>query len=218
MLPVRVTSALETDGFASVEGIEAADLLSFANGLGQPQADTNDPAIVRDLHPVAASRAAPNTLSGRHGTGTFPFHTETAYWRHPARYVLLYCVNPGAGGRPTVVKDVLAPLSVRDLKALSSELWVVGKRRRPFLTCLVEAVGSRVRLRFDADCMRPVDQGAVGRALMAEALDDATPVAVEWHSGDLLILDNFRVVHGRGSSLVPDEDRHLQRVLVAAQS
>jgi alpha-ketoglutarate-dependent taurine dioxygenase len=33
-----------------------------------------------------------------------------------------------------------------------------------------------------------------------------------------LIIDNHRVIHGRGESSVPDPDRHLQRVLVATDA
>ena len=211
------TGALKEDGFALVAGVAPSDLLPIAQNLGHPAPDTNDPAVVRDLHPQAASSAAPNTLSGRHGTGAFPFHTETAYWQRPARYVLLYCVNPGAGKRPTLVADVLGKLSPSNIQTLSSELWVVGRRRHPFLASLIENATSGLRLRFDTECMRPVDRSALGPTIMARLLERRAPAIVEWKAGDLLILDNFRVVHGRGASAKPDGDRHLRRVLVAEE-
>jgi len=53
------------------------------------------------------------------------------------------------------------------------------------------------------------------RALVEGFLRSSEKIAMDWHAGILLILDNARFLHGRGHSLRDDADRVLKRVIVA---
>ena len=59
-----------------------------------------------------------------------------------------------------------------------------------------------------------------GRAALAEEqlirdfIDTSPPVTIQWARGQLLVIDNHRMLHGRGGSNDDDRDRWLKRVLV----
>src|SRR5690242_15684363 len=74
-------------------------------GGGTPVGETRSPEVLRTIRPQPVCAAPANTLSSRYGMGTFPFHTDTVYWRTPARFIPFHCVNTGSGGRPTLLLD-----------------------------------------------------------------------------------------------------------------
>jgi L-asparagine oxygenase len=215
--PREAADAIEAHGFAVLPAVEPAEVLSLAYGLGVPTADSRSAELVKDLRPVELGSAANNTLSARFGTGAFPLHTETAYWRDPVRYLMLYCVEPGHAARATVLADPVVAISDEDAKLLRSALWTVRRIRRPFLTTVIDSAPSgRARFRFDAECMAPADQMASRSAeTLSRLIATQTRVSMDWKQGDVLVLDNHRLLHGRAASDRPDPDRHLQRVLVS---
>ena len=63
--------------------------------------------------------------------------------------------------------------------------------------------------------MVPVTVGArMIRDAIREAISSSRVTTVTWCAGDLLIVDNLRLLHGRGEAARADEDRVLARVLI----
>lgn len=209
----NLARALSRDGLALLRGHDVGDdaLLGIARGLGEPRPDAPYRPLVRALRPSEARYARPNTLSARHGLGAFPLHTEAAYWKTPPRYLILACVHPGAGARPTLLVDMRAVIGLRPTltDGLRRARWLVDARPRFFANALAGA------FRFDAACMRPCDGHAETVAdELRETLDAVAPLAMDWRPGDVLAIDNWRFVHGRGASRERDPRRVLKRVLV----
>ena len=102
---IALKTALGRDGYWVTHDVNPDALLDLACQLGSPQPDPRDHLLVKDIHPQPKERANPNTLSSRYGLGAFPFHTEAAYLSAPPRFLLLYCVHPGDGARPTLLLD-----------------------------------------------------------------------------------------------------------------
>ena len=50
--------------------------------------------------------------------------------------------------------------------------------------------------------------------MLKEVLESVTPARICWQKGRLLLLDNWRVLHGRDSTEVPDAARTLGRTLI----
>src|SRR5262245_17548310 len=98
-------SQLETNGFVIARGVPEVDLLDIVRPLGKVRVDPRSPTPVRDIRPQPPNSAKANTLSSRYGTDAFPFHTDTAHWDQPARYLALFCVDPGEGQRETLLQD-----------------------------------------------------------------------------------------------------------------
>src|SRR6202000_1586974 len=99
-----------------------------------------------------------NTLSSRHGTGAFPFHTDGAHWREPPRFLILHCDDDGEATRPTLLCPVSLS-SAAGYSAFERDPWVVDTGKRCFLVTLAVRRGSPIQLRYDAACMRPTSPG-----------------------------------------------------------
>jgi alpha-ketoglutarate-dependent taurine dioxygenase len=206
---------LALDGFAIQDDIDRESLLGLANHFGTPVPDWRVPDLIRDLRPVGTLSAPRHSLAGRYGLGPFPFHTETAYWRRPARFLMLYCVNPGSGDRGTFLCDSREAFLPEELGRMTKDLWVVSRIRKPFLATTAENTIAGTLFRYDAECMRPAHpRPSDMQEKISSRLADARHVPVEWTQRRLLVVDNHRMLHGRGPSLSADVDRHLLRILV----
>jgi hypothetical protein len=73
-------------------------------------------------------------------------------------------------------------------------------------------------LRYDLACMRPASKRG---KLMAERLEaliaSSAPERLSWERGQLLVIDNYRMLHARGPAVVTDKDRVLIRILVGGK-
>jgi alpha-ketoglutarate-dependent taurine dioxygenase len=208
---------LQNYGFSLFPHVCQEDLEDIARRFGPIEVDRRNSKKIREIQPQSKLSANPNTLSSRHGTGSFPFHTDCAHWSQPPRYLLLYCVNPGFGNRPTLVLDTKEwNWSDHQKRALCNEVW---KRalKEPRLCTVAEKADFGLSIRFDEACMEPVTTGA--KKLLTnirKQIRRSSTISILWSPGDLLVLDNHRVLHSRGESNRPDPDRLLKRILVGA--
>ena len=215
----EIKAQLQSVGFYQGTGWTDHDALNLANSLGNPIGDFGDPRLVRRISPQTKAAAKENTLSKKHGIGAFPFHTETAYWLIPARYLLLRCVHPGTGRRPTFIVDSCQwELSASNRRSLTSEVFKVAGRKF-FLANLATPHGDRLAWRFDRDCMVPVTNGAdQAFRTMTIFLDGSQKIKINWIRGMLLLIDNHRCLHARGTARSTDKNRVLERILIGGDS
>jgi L-asparagine oxygenase len=208
-------SQLEHEGFLLLGGIGEADLTGIVQSLGPLRVDPRSPEPIRDIRPQDLKSAKQNTLSSRYGTGAFPFHTDTAHWDHPARYLGLYCVDPGEGRRATLLLDSRVWVLDDDEQDLACRaLWATGHVRPRFCTFAKKA-GDGLKIRYDMDCMKPMTKEAHGlKALVDARIQDCRSMRIEWEPQNLLIIDNRRMLHARASSTRPDAGRILKRMLI----
>lgn len=211
----NIRQDLNEKGYHCSHGFNEADLLTISGALGIPTADKRG-EIVKTLKPEKPSDPNRSTLSSKYGTGAFPFHTETAYWLSPARFVALYCVNPGSSRRPTHVIDSYEwNLSPNDDQTLCNEVWKVFTGINPFLCTIGKKTMSGLMIRFDMDCMKPalLSRGKASDIVFRE-IESQKVRSIDWQVGDLLVIDNYRMIHARGTSSTNDSDRHLKRILL----
>ena len=141
-LLTRLLSDVRQQGFHHSKCFPEERLLDLSRLLGSPRGDVRDPRIIRVLKPQVSDDAPSNTLSSRYGIGAFPFHTETAYWYRPARFLVLHCSNPGSGTRPTLLVDTRTwRLDDSERRLLANAAWKVSSKR-VFLFSVLE-VGCR---------------------------------------------------------------------------
>src|SRR5262249_9326729 len=120
-------SDIDEQGYFILDGVDSEFLLDLAQTLGQIRVENRSPEPIRDIRPQSIAEAKENPLSSRFGTGPFPFHTDVAYWEKPARFVVLYCHNPGGGSRPTHLQDSHSwELGTEARQFAMSEVWKVG--------------------------------------------------------------------------------------------
>lgn len=140
--------------------------------------------------------------------GPAPLHTDSQLFRgRPAHLQVLFCVREASAGGTSLVVDALE--RVRDLadRALEDSLFRV-RRSFPFVfgdfeASTIAAVGEDV---FFTHSPRPDPLGsAIERHL-------GRPTTIDLRSGDVLVVDNHRCVHGR--TAFADRTRELQRLLI----
>jgi alpha-ketoglutarate-dependent taurine dioxygenase len=210
---------LACQGYCVLNGVDVEALLPVARELGHPRPDPKDRVLVKDIRPQRVTEANANTLSSRYGMGSFPLHTEGAYLRKPPRFLLLYCVRPGSGGRTTALLDGVDIFS-RFSCPRRPGTWVAKAGRRPFLChVLWRNPLKNFGIRYDRECLFP--QGRAAQAeeqLISEFMSKSMIMTIAWAEKQLLIINNLRMLHGRGETHFDDRDRWLKRVLVAEEA
>ena len=203
-LKVRGWSLLRSLHFDGA--IAAANCLALAKQLGTP-ISTRGRGLVDVLVPKVHIEAMPRSLSAKTGTGPQPWHVDQSHCAVPAHYLVMCCLREGQRPAPTELLDREEFLLPPDAGDASSEPFLVRSGRRSFYATILE--GPKRFVRFDPGCML----GATKRAekLMRHLLDKATcpSYAHIWAAGDILIVDNWRLLHRR-----TDASESLNRTLL----
>ncbi len=219
---------LTGQGVHKPDRISERSLLGAAMRLGEPVgfAQEHGGDIVQDLYPLAASVG--RQLSTSSGV-ELAFHTETAFHPHKPRFLLLLCLRGDRAAATTLcsVDDILALLPAATVDILrqprfrcgvdesfgAGSAWVT--RPSPVIE---EAADGTPMLTFDGELTFGTDARAeTAIAEVNEAIGRAR-TAVTLEAGDLLIVDNYRAVHGRSpfTARFDGTDRWLQRTFVVS--
>ena len=206
-------------GWHLVEGnlCELADALSDEAGNRQASAPSirvvrsrSSDDAVKVLRPLSKEEAHPRSLSAQYGYEPFPFHTDGAHLQRPPDFMLLAAKQDDAGESPTHLKRLWEPPPPANDDDMRRGVFRVGAGRRSFYITCQSADG---RVRFDPGCMAPIDPRS--RRLAAAISTGEPDYSHRWtRSGEILIVDNTRVMHARGR--VGDFSRRaLYRILLS---
>lgn len=208
---------LQTHGWITQDHPQAVDLSAvleeIAHTLGTASFGRGGQVIER-LRPVPEAHAHPQSLSHKYGLGAFPLHNDTAHYSTPCRFIVMGCEKPGDISSPTVLLDthVLA-LDEDETHALHSVSFFIKNGRKSFYS----SIKSKYRpfFRFDPGCMHPVlvDGEKAMNALRAERHVENI-IEIEWVKNRILVIDNWRMLHGRGNYNQADPRRSLLRITV----
>jgi alpha-ketoglutarate-dependent taurine dioxygenase len=206
---------LDRDGFVLLHGdmpnLETIIAVSrFGDPLTLPGLDT-----IQRLRPLEAKQSTPNTYSGNYGLDDFPLHTDMAHWVLPPRYLLLRCIV-GSQGVATRILDGHNVIGKLGEGMLSRAL--VQPRRpldntRALLRLLDSRNGSKKLLRWDDLFITPATTSSAATcesfSLLTRSLE---PHEIFLRSpGDTLLVDNWRMLHGRSRAGPEDSARHIER-------
>lgn len=195
---------------ATIDG----DFLRACSRWGEPVPSHPRGSLIDVLQPVEQAAAVRNTLSSRYGIGAFPFHSDTAHWVLPCRYVCLACVEPGPSHRATALISLRPILgSTAWHQATSQGVFLVRNGKSSFYST-VSAAG-RPFVRYDPGCMEPLSPEAKQTfAYCSHLIETADPDLIQWNAGDMVVLDNWSTLHARDASPAPDDSRRLLRLLL----
>ena len=209
---------LHSRGWCEIASIDSKDLtgqlLEIGRCLGRPVALRNSIGIVQELIPSQTARFT-NSLSATYKDGEFPMHTDTAHWLTPCRYVVMGCSKEGERRRDTLLLDMAAiPMLEEDRLLLMSEPFRIINGRRSFYGTVLAP--DRPFIRYDPGCMFPTrDRGKAAMSLFATLRLSGPKESIRWREGKILVIDNWRVLHGRSSAQGYGSERIISRVLVA---
>jgi alpha-ketoglutarate-dependent taurine dioxygenase len=192
----------------------ATETLGLAKLLGEPISGRGG-LVVEALVPQTFENANANSLSKQHGIGKLPLHIDGAHRLHPPQFVVFACVRPGQSPVPTILARFHdLKLSYAERQRCESAVFVVRNGRRTFYSTILSH--SRPFIRFDEGCMLPVSPD--GRQALQEVSERAAEIkqnCFNWQFGDILVVDNWRVLHGRGvASSLASLDRCILRVAI----
>lgn len=188
-----------------------ADTAEIAMSLGEPLKLGHQ--MVHRL--VPQSQSTPNTYSGNFGLDTFPLHTDLAHWALPPRYLLLRCIR-GYPDVQTLIFDGMNLISEFGRELLQK---AVVRPRRPKqgemrLLRLLENGPDAEFFRWDSLYLKPASRiGELAFANLRNYLKSIEPLAISLIThGDTIVIDNWRMLHGRSRVSERFADRYLERV------
>lgn len=191
---------------------------ALAGDIGQPLKLTGG-LLTHELRPHRF--ASPNTYSGIYGLNAFPFHSDMAHWHLPPRYLLLRCAQ-GYSAVATMLID--GDLLVAAVGATCLERALLRPRRPckgklPLFSIYRQRPKRGVSLlRWDEKFIVPASPAGIeGVNEFRKAVSSAAPRSIFLaNPGDTLIVDNWRMLHGR--SAVPHDcsDRMVERVYLGS--
>lgn len=214
----HVRDCLARRGWARFAGVRSPeDLLSVARRLGEPLAAPSG-EMIKILSPVDKSETRRrHSLSAAHGRGPFPFHTDTAFWGMPSRFLVMHV--RGDTRRCTLLLDfehIWSELGTELRQAAQRSVWRTTRGRQIYCSMSIYARGVR-GWRYDPYVMKPANRSAevVERATQA-ALQHCPQqqVTITWKADLCLIIDNWRMLHARGTMPDGEGHRELLRVYV----
>lgn len=227
-LPVGDLPATPAEPTAQTDKSNATELrlLTLASVLGeavgyQPEHGGD---VVQNIVPVQASATSQTSTSS---AVNLMFHTEAAFHPHRPRYLLLYCLRGDPAARTTFasIHSALAYLDPAVVEVLFQprfrcavdESYLHGRTNvlsAPM--AVLTGTSADPTMVFDQDLMVGMDEEA------EEALEILGQTLARHHDGvvltpgDLLVIDNHLVVHGRSpfEARFDGTDRWLQRAFV----
>ena len=177
-------------------------------------------AEVQLLTPRQTEHATLNTYSGNFGTESFPLHTDMAHWFLPPKFFALRCVIGSRNVSTTLVdvNDLIQVVGRRDLTRALFRPRRPLKQNLPLLRLLTRHEDGSETFRWDSLFVVPAtnESQAISK-IVADHLASLKPMEV-WleNPGDTLILDNWRMLHGRSQVSKEDKLRQVERAYFGA--
>jgi len=217
---MSVRTEVEEHGYALLRSfIPAAPLEEVAGSLGEVER-VDGLRLVQELVPKVAETSTPNTYSGNFGYGEFPLHTDLAHWATPPRYLILRCLV----GDPEVSTRLIDSTSLIESIGVSSLARCITKPRRPLdgtihLLPLLHRRHSvpRPAVRWDSLYLRPANffSASVFDGVQKWLAASSPSEQKMLDCGDTLVIDNWRMLHGRSTVNSPLSNRRIQRVYLS---
>lgn len=184
-------------GLSSESELIAA-VLETARELGAVMKGRHSSYVER-LESLAKDRAPASSLSAQFGRGEFPCHIDMAHLPVPCRYIVLGCGFAKERPAATLIQIVGGlRFSPDEMDCLRSGVFLVRNGRRSFFASVLG--GRRRFFRWDPGCMLAKDEYArAAQAAIERELGAIDPVRHQWRAGSILVLDNWKVLHGRES-------------------
>lgn len=201
---------LKEKGYMSLSSDAEMSMLEVAQKIGNVFRVPTMP-LVQTLTPRQKEHELENTYSGNFGLEEFPFHTDLAHWYVPPRYLFLRCVVPA----PDVVTKLIDSRDICgdiEVGILSRSHFKPRKRLDRAVNLLKIKQGEIFR--WDSIFIEPANRNAEELKLKIQcAISSAKHVGLNLdRNGQCLLIDNWRMLHGRSAVSTKSMGRKIERV------
>lgn len=169
--------------------------------------------LTQTLTPRLKENEFPNTYSGNFGLNEFPLHTDLAHWYIPPRYFLLRCIEP-ASEVFTHILDRQKVLQGESEEKLSRSHFMPRKTLDRSANLLKLMSGGLFR--WDSVFLKPTNKLAEElKQRIEERINSIKPESISLDNpGKCLLIDNWRVLHGRSVVGTNSMNRIFERVYI----
>lgn len=207
-------SDLKEKGVSIVENVNSrSELIALAEQLGEikPHPNGEKVALLKSSDGVGAPCG---TLSNNFGLLEFPFHTDTAFWGVPARYVVMGMFKKSKCTTNYISIDDIAGLFAGDFyKKANNSIYLSQTFEEKKYTSPLFANNGVSGFRFDPNIMLPVnDVAKFFHEELLSIIKKIKPTEMHWDGNKAIIFDNWSFLHSR--SPVINEDREIFRIYV----
>jgi alpha-ketoglutarate-dependent taurine dioxygenase len=168
-------------------------------------------ADIERLESVSTDEARLPSLSAAYGNAEFPLHMDTAHQPVPCRYLVLGCVSANQTTAATRLLDTAElAFTADEIDSLKTGIFLVKNGGHSFFAPILSS--DRRFFRWDPGCITAKDELArTALSIFERRLRLSKSVRHEWQSGSVLVLDNWRMLHGRECCVREDTRRTLLR-------
>ena len=204
-------SSVERDGYSEFAVNPKISTFEVASSIGSVERIPGL-ELIQELRPRAVSEKS--SYSGIYGLNAFPLHSDMAHWYVPPRYLLLRCVNPA-----NVQTKILHSRNLIDDKNADLARRAIFRPRRRIdgrLTML--KLYERGLFRWDSEFIRPVSRsaGVLAASLSARIASCKAHGVTMSRSGDCILIDNWKCLHGRSEVSELSEHRLIERAYLSS--
>ena len=195
-------------------GSTDSELISIASNLGEITKHPNGQCVFT-LKPKSEQNAIKGTFSSKHGLNEFPLHTDTAFYKKPARYILMHSINPSNCDTTLLLKKSFWDLMTINEKAKAERaIYLVKTKQEKFYTSFIFRENEEIGFKYDPSCMFPVNKYAKEfDQLFKKILLEIPLINIKWSGNKTVIIDNWNILHGRKSAK-NDIKRELKRIYI----
>lgn len=195
-------------------GSTDSELISIASKFGSIIKHPNGQDVF-NLKPKLENESLLGTFSNKHGLNDFPLHTDTAFYKNPARFILMHSVKSNNCDTTILRKiDFWDLLTDLDKKKAERAIYLVKTNREKFYTSFIFKENNEYGIKYDPTCMLPFNKYAKEFDQTFQQLISAIePIRIKWTEGKTLIIDNWKNLHGRKSA-EKDITRVLKRIYI----
>ena len=201
---------LEEKGYAFFSSDSNQSMVDIAQRFGTIFKVPTMP-LVQTLTPRLRDYEGENTYSGNFGVDEFPYHTDLAHWYIPPRYLFLRCVSPVAD---VVTKIIDSKKICEDIKPDIFSRSHFKPRKKLDRTTNILKIKDGDIFRWDSVFIEPANDIAKSLKSLIEERTSSTKglnILLD-RAGDCLLIDNWRILHGRSSVNNESMGRIIERV------
>jgi hypothetical protein len=207
---IKIINDLNQYGWVLIDCYDG-DIYNLINIVCKSQKISIDFNNYKILIPKSENETDYFSLSSVHGLLNFPLHTDGADYLIPPKYVILRALEDTPTG--TIIADSIEIKENKDWNKIENIKWKVKLKNKIFMTNLFndELVANKKIFRYNSVIMKCLEETNSFQKIISNL-----PVqTITWKKNKTLILDNWRVLHGREAI---KEINHKNRIIERLQT